>query len=249
MPHKRAKRSVREQQRNERGTDLAPSGSISLEGIPKSLARVLDAAKIRTEYKDKKRKIASGEDDGNTNKRRKKVHEDGKAKDIAIKPGESLRHFNRRVEDDMRPLVRDAMQSSAAVSRKARKDGPTSKTSASTDKKRKEAEADDSDDDAAPSPVSKHDGKAKEFSTLSSSAPRRLNDIAMAPPTLKKPPRGTARIKKAGGGDGRNSGVLSMAQKAMMEVEREKAIQRYREMKGRARASGQGSSDRAGAES
>ena len=79
MPHKRAKNSVREQQRKERsaqtrfsrlyptpgsfrGADLAPPGEnsgngmgISTERIPKSASRVLDAARIRADYKQKKR--------------------------------------------------------------------------------------------------------------------------------------------------------------------------------------------------
>lgn len=65
----------------------------------------------------------------------------------------------------------------------------------------------------------------KEFQAVSTSAPRRLNDIAQEPPVIKKLPRGATK------NDAAPSGVLSMAQKAMMEEERDKAIRHYRELK------------------
>ncbi|KAH8991129.1 hypothetical protein EDB86DRAFT_3244765 [Lactarius hatsudake] len=192
-------RSAREQQRKERGADLAPpdagsSTTLSTEGIPKSISRVLDAARIRAEYRQKKRArqlegggAHDGDDDGAPTlakgKRRRRVAADsdaGKSSTIGIQPGESLKHFNRRVEDRMRPLnacfCRDRAQ-------------------------RK---------------------------------PRRLNDIATAPPELKKLPR--RRASDLGAKPARTmavGNVLSMAQWAMMETERENAIRRYREMKER----------------
>ena len=76
---------------------------------------------------------------------------------------------------------------------------------------------------------------------MSSAAPSRLNDIAMAPPELKKFPRSVKakHNSPAGGGEKAKAGaaagpgVLSMAQRVMMEAERESAIKRYREMKER----------------
>jgi hypothetical protein len=147
MPHKRAKRSVREEQQSQkcvlinvfptnetflcqhrfdlhyRGTDYAPSSNqtskraISSEGIPKSVARVLNAAHVRQEWREKKRKLESGEDAGECDGKGKKRRVDrsgdakekgaGKAmaqhdsktknKSLGIQPGESLGHFNRRV--------------------------------------------------------------------------------------------------------------------------------------------------------
>lgn len=67
----------------------------------------------------------------------------------------------------------------------------------------------------------------KEFQVALTSAPRRLNDIAQEPPVIKKLPRGVTK------NDAAPSGVLSMAQKAMMEEERDKAIRHYRELKAR----------------
>ena len=142
----------------------------------------------------------------------------------------------------MRPLVRSAMQASSAMERQIRKtEKEQSKSSKSShraqspephpttnDKKRKGKEPADEETDAAPAPSNKHAGKATEFTKLSTSAPRRLNDIAMAPPELKTLPRGASKV---GDGLGKGAGVLSMAQRAMMERERENVIQRYRQLK------------------
>ncbi|TFY80570.1 hypothetical protein EWM64_g3438 [Hericium alpestre] len=230
MPHKRAKRSLREQNLQAKGKDLAPSSSLSHEGIPKSVSRILNAAQVRGDYQEKKRKIESGEDVGPSKKRRKQgAGAKGKGEtDITIKPGESLAHFNRRVEEDMRPLVRTAVQSAAAVERQARKDKKkesAAKPQAKDDKRKK------SETPEASPPPDKHHDRPKEFAKAATSAPRRLNDIAMAPPDLKKLPRGAKKIKEDGGTYPKGSGVLSMAQKAMMEVERERIIKRYRELK------------------
>ena len=63
------------------------------EPIPKSVARVLNAAKIREEYKAKKRK---NEEEGGLagSEKRRKIEETAKSK-LTIKPGESIQHFNR----------------------------------------------------------------------------------------------------------------------------------------------------------
>ncbi|KIP05925.1 hypothetical protein PHLGIDRAFT_517102 [Phlebiopsis gigantea 11061_1 CR5-6] len=264
MPHKRAKRSVREQNRSANGADLAPAkNALSDEAIPKSVARVLNAARVQEEWK--KRKGAEDDGSGGKPRKRQKTDEDkrsGQAKGKAVKhnlkilPGESLTHFNRRVEDSMRPLLRDAIQTSAAVARKVKKDeelereakkkgkaqAPADVASSKSTKGKSKAddseESEDEDEDAKlakptkAQPIIKE--KPKEFATFSASAPRRLNDIAEAPPELKKLPRG-AKPRKASevGVKSLRDGVLSMAQKAMLEEERERVIKAYREMKKR----------------
>ena len=157
----------------------------------------------------------------------------------------------------MRPLVRDAMQSSAVVERKARKEQeaeiearragskPTLKADAYAAKNAttKHEKADAAEEaDTAPQPT-KPEGKAKknigpeDFATYSASAPRRLNDIVQAPPELKKLPRGAkqGQLAKAAivGSHSLKDGALSMAQKAKLEEERERAIKAYRELRGR----------------
>lgn len=265
--------------------DVAPSGNLSTEGIPKSISRILDAAKIREDFKQRKRTALDEPSDGSgrPKKKRKQAVEDTKEKattasnekgkekaaEIKIKPGETLAHFNRcvvvfslftmpgnrieqyilivwgyrRVEDDMRPLVRTAIQKSSARERQERKSTGKTKTAgnssesssqAKTSKGGKSSSRDDEASDTPTQPLDKHASKAKEFKAISTSAPRRLNDIAMAPPDLKRLPRGVKKDGTKGKGDGLGkAGILSMAQRAMMEVEREKAIVRYRELKER----------------
>ncbi|KAG5640902.1 hypothetical protein DXG03_006687 [Asterophora parasitica] len=256
MPHKKAKRSVREAERKTKGEDLAPSkDSLSNEPIPKALSRVLNAAKVREEWRDKKRKLEDGGGIQGEKRRRLDDGAKGKRKEaqvtakLTIKPGESIQHFNRRVEDDMRPLVKAAVHSSNAVVRGAAKAEKEAKAA----KKVKGKPVKEDDDDEAtstrarpPPPAAiadKHADKAKEFQKHSSSAPRRLNDIAQAPPEFKKLPRGAVAAASDGFG-GKRDGVLSMAQKQMMEKERENAIARYREMKARQRKLGEKSDER-----
>ncbi|KAE9394465.1 hypothetical protein BT96DRAFT_958789 [Gymnopus androsaceus JB14] len=236
MPHKRAKRSVREQQRSAKGADLAPSKqSLSNEPIPKSLSRVLNASKIRESYK--KRKMEDGETEGKGGAKKRKLSGKESGKASGILPGESLQHYNKRVEDDMRPLVKNAVQSSLAVARSTKKQEISEKAAKKNAlaSKKKPGTENDSDDDVShqspPPQRSKQTERATEFQSLSSSAPRRLNDIAQAPPELKRLPRGASAAKGSTTSGGKRDGVLSMAQKAMMEQEREKAIAHYRQLK------------------
>ena len=173
MPHKRAKRSVREAEKKNRQTDLAPT-PLASEPIPKGVARVLGAESVRAAYRQRQQE----EQDKKTGKEHK----------VSLLPGESLREFNRRVEDAHRPVVR------AAMKRREGKPG---------DRKRKRGQ-DEPEEKVEERPV-------KEFETYSSSAPKRLNEVAMAPPVLKKP--------------------KSMAQKVMLERERERAVEMYRALK------------------
>lgn len=94
-----------------RGMDVAPSGNLSTEGIPKSVSRILDAAKIREDFKQRKRTALDEPSDGSgrPKKKRKQAVDDTrekattapnekgkeKAAEIKIKPGETLAHFNR----------------------------------------------------------------------------------------------------------------------------------------------------------
>ena len=98
-----------------RGANLAPGArrGIEDEGIPKSVARVLNAAKVQQEWSERKRKGGDdGQGDGPSRKRLKKGAdgdngqgqkggtEKGKGTgkvDLRIMPGESMAHFNRYV--------------------------------------------------------------------------------------------------------------------------------------------------------
>lgn len=107
----------------------------------------------------------------------------------------------------MRPLVRAAAKPSLA-------------------QPKKRAAREPEEQDSSASPPDKHANRPKEFQKLASSAPRRLNDVAQAPPEFKKPP-----VRGLGSVPSKKDGVVSMAQKAMMAEEREKAISRYRQLK------------------
>lgn len=145
----------------------------------------------------------------------------------------------RRVEDDMRPLVKAAMISSNAATRSARKAELDAKTEKKEQKIFNVKATVDGDNKATTKSTKKpippslpvgdpHTSSRKEFAEHSSSAPRRLNDIAKAPPEFKNLPR---RVAAGGIEGGKREGVLSMAQKSMMEQEREKVIARYRELR------------------
>ncbi|OJT13506.1 hypothetical protein TRAPUB_9971 [Trametes pubescens] len=274
MPHKRAKRSVREKNRAESGADLVPGvrKSIENEEIPKGAARVLNAAKIQQDFAEKKRKQRDEADGAGPSRKKQKGSAGGQnegANALRIQPGESIGHFNRRVEDSLRHTVKEAMQSSSAKMRRTQKEEQEElaqkkaerKAAVASSKAAKSTKAsggsDDDGDDEPPSklkvkskpedksdravplrrPETKHDGKAKEFERVSSSAPKRLNDIVQAPPQIKQLPRKAKKLAAAGGspksGISLKDGVLSMAQKAMMEEERDRVIRLYREMKRR----------------
>ena len=146
----------------------------------------------------------------------------------------------------MRPLVKAAVQSSNAVVRNARKAQIAAKDARNLGKgDKRKADEDEDPRPALKPPNPEHDKPPKEFQRHSSSAPRRLNDIVQAPPDLKKLPRGvkatSEQVSKAGG---KREGVLSMAQKQMMEAEREKAIARYRELKASRHRSEEGGGER-----
>lgn len=120
MPHKRAKRSTREELRRQRyasddvteclsiflsyrSIDLAPGkDTLNNEGIPKSAARVLNAAKTREEWRLKRKRVESN--NGEHKNKRRKVHSGGDKDSTSmeksrsgwkIQPGEPIQHFNR----------------------------------------------------------------------------------------------------------------------------------------------------------
>ena len=149
----------------------------------------------------------------------------------------------------MRASVREAMQTSAARTRQVKREelakGKGKETAAGANASSKSrgkagAREESGSEDEGDRSTARERLKAAEprdFEKVDTSAPKRLNDIAEAPPELKKLPRKAKKLAAMGGaakGSGASSlkeGVLSMAQKAMMEEERERAIRLYREMK------------------
>ncbi|KAF9234689.1 hypothetical protein BU15DRAFT_52306 [Melanogaster broomeanus] len=248
MPHKRAKRSIREQEKALRGADLAPKSPLEHEPIPKSVSRVLEAGRIRREFREMKRKLDGDNDESKPHpSQRKKIRHDDvnsarPTKALTIKPGETVAHFNKRVESTMLPLIKTARQHSSVQARKVLKEEAAQEALQRDEKiienPRQHPETSKRSSFPPAMPGVKEDSvklrkTAEEFLVTSTSAPRRLNDIAQEPPEIRKFPRG-ATTKD------RTSGVLTMAQRAMMEEEREKAITRYRELKARKLRDGSG---------
>ncbi|EIW81587.1 hypothetical protein CONPUDRAFT_90444 [Coniophora puteana RWD-64-598 SS2] len=275
MPHKRAKRSARENEKTLRGPDLPPSqiahhtkatkktgvttkaSKLDEEPIPKSAARILNAASIRGSYK--KRKLDDdGEEGGKQGRKRSKGDGEG-LEMLKLQPGETIAHFNKRVNQGMVSSIKSAIATSSAHTRKVNKTEQDEKLEKAAAKKKKKAspkdqaqgpDGDTSDPEGSsqkpkssvPVPAPRQEmPRATEFQVALTSAPRRLNDIAQAPPTLtvgkltKKKAAAAAAVVQSSEteGAGLRSGVVSMAQKLRMEEERENAIRRYRELKAR----------------
>ncbi|KAL5523685.1 hypothetical protein ACEPAG_7858 [Sanghuangporus baumii] len=247
MPHKRAKKSVREKARAERKQDLPPAeSSFNHNDIPKSMARVLNAEMVQGAWKEKKRSMEGEGDRAGGAKKRKIVSSSSKA-EIKIKPGESLRHFRQRVEDDMRPLIRSAMKNTMSLSKQKLKQSQKDAEQLANERSKGISEHDEADSEDAS--FDRRKGKRKgrspspDFLRVSSSAPKRLNDVVQAPPELKPAPRlkrlaEKSQNKKAQDRQGSaiedeegDGGVITLQQKRMMELEREKAINRYRALK------------------
>ncbi|KAL7411713.1 hypothetical protein BDY24DRAFT_395793 [Mrakia frigida] len=119
MAHKRAKRSIREANRQKDGIDRAPSGNgnenpADFEKLPKNAMRVLMSAQVREDYRKRKREEQEGTTSsgaGAGGKKKKPTttsttpSTSSSSSKLTILPGESLLHFNRRVEDSLRSSV------------------------------------------------------------------------------------------------------------------------------------------------
>ena len=149
----------------------------------------------------------------------------------------------------MRPMIRTAMKNTTSISKQKFKESvKESKDSNKNGKGKSSGNEEDEEDDEGQSTSSKSKKKntggrrspSPEFAQNSSSAPKRLNDIAQAPPQFSSAPRLQRLVQKAKEkkskevNDDENddaNGIVSAQQKRMMELEREKAINRYRSLK------------------
>ncbi|KAF8610295.1 hypothetical protein BDV93DRAFT_601329 [Ceratobasidium sp. AG-I] len=224
MPHKRAKRSVREAERKNRETDLAPT-PLANEPIPKGIARVLGAESVRKAYRARRADEEAGKGGKGTTVSRSNKEGAGRPKEEGIRPGETLREYNRRVEEAHRPLVRAAMKQKGKEKLKSG-DGAKEKGKDVKGAAKRKREAEDEGEREEERPV-------KEFAKFSSSAPRQLHEVAMAPPVLTRGPRGSGVGKGTGVGKpvGSAKAPVSMARQLVLEQERERAVGMYRALK------------------
>lgn len=165
---------------------------------------------------------------------------------VGIKHGESLTQYNRqvfrfvfdedsqlktvknrRVEDEMRIPVAEAMHTSRNVNKRALK---REKKAAAAAKTTHAPNPSLTPGIPPPAPAPVHDRPPRKTEFDQKARTTRLNDIVQAPPNLTKLPRG-ATAKGGGVGSVKTNGIVSMAQKQRMEEERERAIQKYRELK------------------
>ncbi|KIO25332.1 hypothetical protein M407DRAFT_25344 [Tulasnella calospora MUT 4182] len=225
MPHKRLKQSARIERRNKLGFDRPPTKEKG-DSMSKKMAWITNAEEMREQLKQLKRKREEEEEGIRPPKRSRGSAGDGEAGQptaVKIKPGESMRDFNRRVEEEfkwkMQGVYKQASKGGGGKKRKAAKqdaqDNPTGSSITAT-----------TSAEAKPST-----GKGKtEFERRVDR--RSVNDVAEAPPTLTALPRGAAAAAgKSGKASAESQLPVSAVQKRMMEEEREKAIERYRELK------------------
>ncbi|KAG8935415.1 hypothetical protein FRC01_000022 [Tulasnella sp. 417] len=224
MPHKRLKHSARMERRDKLGYDRPPTKG-EHDSMSKKMGWITNAEKMREQLKQLKRKREEEEEGVRPPKRSRGSAGDGEAEQptaVKIKPGESMRDFNRRVEEEFKWKMQSAYKT-------ASKGGGG--------KKRKAAKQ-DAQDNSAGGPITattsadakSSAGKGKtEFDRRVDR--RSVNDVAEAPPTLTALPRGAAAAGKSGKASAESQLPVSAVQKRMMEEEREKAIKRYRDLK------------------
>ena len=140
----------------------------------------------------------------------------------------------------MRPLVRAAAHASRVKERSTIREAKEEKAKAKNKGKSKAdpKDAEEAEEESKPEvhPTQK-DRPEKHFATTSSATPKRLNDIAQAPPTFTKVPKGATKDPTVLMGD-KAKGIVSMAQRVMMEKERERVVTLYRELKAKRIAAG-----------
>ena len=159
-------------------------------------------------------------------------------------PYESLSAFNRRVEITLRPTIDTEIRGAKATKRalaesvkKARKESKEKKAAlldpslaADAEKSGKgkgKVSQNDSIDPLVP-PVKVHRGPT-EFAEASQK--RSITDVAMAPPALKKARRGQAVNASINDAMPQSRLPIGDGMKMMMERERARAIETYRNMK------------------
>ncbi|WVO14762.1 hypothetical protein L204_102400 [Cryptococcus depauperatus] len=259
MPHKRAKRAVREAESARKGLNLPPSLS-AYDDAPRSATRILNSWKVQQRFRESGRKTSedTGEPRHSLSVDKDKRKERAGMQSISkIMPQETLAEYNRRVEISLRPSVSNAIKSAEAVlaaekaeqsqrkkenKRRARlvklvKEGKVKKeildefNKGIMEKKRKRKEGDEGEMEKNEQEEIEEDVIVKNFAPLS--PPRRLNN--QAPPTLP-------HLRKTGGNKTTSKSIydavgnsgkipLNVGQKRILEEERERVIEMYREMK------------------
>ncbi|KAJ7806591.1 hypothetical protein B0H14DRAFT_3767680 [Mycena olivaceomarginata] len=184
-----------------------------------------------------------GDEDGQKKGKRRKIGASGR--DTQIHPGETLTRFNKRIEADVRPLVRSAVHSSLATARAQHKKGaapaePTSSAAPTNSQTLKSAPASKSESTPAFKTTSTPDAQA---------APPPIDKYASTRKNSRAPPELFAFGRKKSGNPTSSSNhqtppgkasVLSPVQQLAMSAAREVAGRRYRALKASRRTAGGG---------
>ncbi|KAA1138463.1 hypothetical protein PGTUg99_014106 [Puccinia graminis f. sp. tritici] len=268
MPHKRAKASIRKAESLRKGFDLPPTQHANKkkkrkekheasrvktyeisQDIPKNMFRILNAEKIRAEYRIRKSQDPaslalpkpssssssssstpnlqrSNAPSSSSKRRNKSSAQMSKAHDeLKILPGEGLGSFNRRVEAALRPKVTAVMKAAKnkLATKKTDASGEASTATATAAPIKEASIAAESVDEESPKGTTK---PVKHFAPRPSRFP--ITDVAMEPPSLSL----TKAMKKNLASSAASSPLpISAAQKRSLELERDKVIKRYRQMK------------------
>lgn len=227
MPHKRAKHSDRVAKRFAAGQDLAPGSDDGFfSEMPKGAMRILQGAKVQEAYRAKLQAKKKAEQEALTKakgKAKAAASAAGDASDatteLTIRPGEKLRDFNARVEQAMASDIHASFRSATRSQINARKrerrklraagiDPDADQQDLEQQESARKAKADKAAALQASEP-SKADlkrqrqaiqqtGEIKEFAKASQV--KKINDVAQAPPSLTRAPRGEsvqAKTRKA----------------------------------------------------
>lgn len=198
--------------------------------MPRGAMRILNAGKVqaafraagRTTSEDTGERKRPRDDDAGTGSKRQKKD---KAELPKIAPNESLGEYNRRIEALLRPSVGGAIKKAEAARGAAKKQGED-------EKKARVAKA------QGKTGVEKEEVETevrfnKPEKSFAQKERRRLNDVAQAPPSLPRLRMAEKPEKKAKRSE---RDPLNAGQRRIMEVERERVVAMYRELKAKKEA-------------
>lgn len=181
--------------------------------MPKGAMRILDAARVQAEYRARKRKKQEAQQkrqrgeavDDEENEAGPSMSKAAASSKLKIRPGEKLGDYNRRVEQAMASQVASTARSEARKRKKQKRAERAAAAAGGSDDEddedaqwRRHAKGKDEAERRAKAEPSKEDLKrarqdmsgGKEVDFAKASQVRRINDVAQAPPSFTKLPRG-----------------------------------------------------------
>ncbi|SCV71192.1 BQ2448_2780 [Microbotryum intermedium] len=231
-------------------------GRKDMKGMSKNAYRVLNAVALREEYNtNKKRRRQEEQDKLNPNQKKEKLtampYESLRdfshrvemsmrsSIDMAIRGAKSTAQKKKdrsktkgkgRAIDDEEDEIQEMEEENQKRNQEAKGEDGETATGAPTANPSKKAKKDSQE---VFDPFAKRQAPARATEFKVASQIRRVGDVVDAPPTLKKGKRGQTNVTRMNEPLPASRMPVSGALKALMEAEREKAIQGYRELKER----------------